>query len=79
MSTKVTFACCATAVATPASKAMAARTARASDGTERVVFVLGGARSGTTWLAKILDSHPDVLYRHEPDIALRGDLSADLA
>jgi len=25
------------------------------------------ARSGTTWLAKILDSHPATLYRHEPD------------
>lgn len=37
----------------------------------RVVFVLGAPRSGTTWIAKILDSHPDVLYRHEPDIALR--------
>ncbi len=32
------------------------------------IFVFGGARSGTTWLAKILDSHPRVLYRHEPDI-----------
>ncbi|MEO3471570.1 sulfotransferase [Roseomonas sp. CAU 1739] len=38
---------------------------------ERTVFVLGGARSGTTWIAKILDSHPDVLYRHEPDIDLQ--------
>lgn len=44
----------------------------AGDGLDRVTFVLGGARSGTTWLAKILDSHPDVLYRHEPDIALQG-------
>ena len=24
-------------------------------------------RSGTTWLGKIFDSHPTVLYRHEPD------------
>ena len=36
------------------------------------VFLLGAARSGTTWLAKILDSHPDVLYRHEPDIDRRA-------
>lgn len=31
------------------------------------ILVLGSSRSGTTWLAKILDSHPDVIYRHEPD------------
>ncbi|WP_428487723.1 sulfotransferase [Rhodopila sp.] len=31
------------------------------------ILVLGSPRSGTTWLAKIIDSHPDVLYRHEPD------------
>lgn len=24
-------------------------------------------RSGTTWLGKLFDSHPDTLYRHEPD------------
>jgi hypothetical protein len=34
------------------------------------VLVLGAPRSGTTWLAKIIDSHPDVLYRHEPDATL---------
>jgi len=32
-----------------------------------VIFVIGAPRSGTTRLAKILDSHPDVAYRHEPD------------
>ena len=31
------------------------------------IFIVGAPRSGTTWLAKIFDSHPDVLYRHEPD------------
>lgn len=31
------------------------------------VFIVGSARSGTTFLAKLFDSHPDVLYRHEPD------------
>lgn len=36
------------------------------------VFVLGLPRSGTTWLAKMLDSHPGVLYRHEPDIVRRS-------
>jgi LPS sulfotransferase NodH len=34
---------------------------------ERAVLVAGSPRSGTTWLAKLLDSHPDALYRHEPD------------
>lgn len=34
------------------------------------VLIVGSARSGTTFLAKLLDSHPDVLYRHEPDSAL---------
>ncbi|MBX9701132.1 MAG: sulfotransferase [Acetobacteraceae bacterium] len=38
---------------------------------DRLVFVLGAPRSGTSWIAKILDSHPDVLYRHEPDTDLR--------
>jgi hypothetical protein len=38
---------------------------------DRMVLVLGAPRSGTSWLAKIFDSHPDVLYRHEPDSVLR--------
>lgn len=31
------------------------------------VLILGFPRSGTTWLAKIFDTSPRVLYRHEPD------------
>lgn len=33
----------------------------------RLVLLFGMPRSGTTWLGKIFDSHPDTLYRHEPD------------
>ena len=35
-----------------------------------LTIVLGMARSGTTWLGKILDSHPGTLYRHEPEKAI---------
>jgi hypothetical protein len=31
------------------------------------ILLFGMPRSGTTWLGKIFDSHPAVLYRHEPD------------
>jgi hypothetical protein len=42
---------------------------------DRTVFILGMPRSGTTWLAKVLDGHPGVVYRHEPDIVRRiGDI-----
>jgi hypothetical protein len=43
------------------------RPAIAGDAFASPILVLGAPRSGTTWLAKIVDSHPDVLYRHEPD------------
>ena len=36
----------------------------------QLTLILGAPRSGTTWLAKIFDSHPQVLYRHEPDLAM---------
>jgi hypothetical protein len=39
----------------------------ARDPVETAILLLGAPRSGTTWLAKIFDSHPDILYRHEPD------------
>lgn len=38
-----------------------------------MIIILGIGRSGTTWLAKIFDSHPDTLYRHEPDAVLHDD------
>ena len=33
---------------------------------ESLIFVLGCQRSGTTWLANILDSSPDILLFMEP-------------
>ncbi len=32
-----------------------------------IIWVVGMPRSGTTWIGKIFDSHPDTLYRHEAD------------
>ena len=32
-----------------------------------LILLVGMPRSGTTWIGKIFDSHPDTLYRHEPD------------
>jgi hypothetical protein len=33
----------------------------------QIVFLFGLQRSGTTWVGKIFDSHPQTLYKHEPD------------
>ena len=38
---------------------------------DRIILVLGAPRSGTSWLGKAFDSHPDVILRHEPDTVLR--------
>ena len=37
----------------------------------KMLFLFGMPRSGTTWLGKIFDSHPDVLYLHEPDSEIK--------
>lgn len=39
----------------------------------KLIFLFGMPRSGTTWIGKILDSHPDTLYMHEPDSWQRLD------
>ena len=43
-------------------------------GQRSFVFVFGLPRSGTTWVGKIFDSHPDTLYKHEPDTFAEPDL-----
>jgi hypothetical protein len=35
------------------------------------ILLFGMPRSGTTWIGKLFDSHPDTLYRHEPDSVRR--------
>ena len=44
------------------------------------LLLFGLPRSGTTWLGKIFDSHPDTLYWHEPDSVWRlpGSLLPDV-
>jgi len=37
------------------------------------ILLFGLPRSGTTWIGKIFDSHPDTIYRHEPDSWQRLD------
>ena len=34
------------------------------------IALIGLPRSGTTWIGKIFDSHPETLYLHEPDSAV---------
>ncbi|MDY6782466.1 MAG: sulfotransferase [Cyanobacteriota bacterium] len=33
---------------------------------EKPIFILGSQRSGTTWLARAFEQHPNVAYWHEP-------------
>lgn len=45
--------------------------ASAKDGSApKFLLVFGAARSGTSWIGKIFDSHPLTLYKHEPDRVL---------
>lgn len=39
----------------------------------KLAAVFGLPRSGTTWISKVIDSHPGVLYFHEPDYLIRVD------
>lgn len=45
----------------------------------RVISIHGAPRSGTSWLGKIFDSHPDVAYRFQPLFSYRfkGIINAD--
>lgn len=45
----------------------------------RVVSLHGAPRSGTSWLGKVFDSHPDVAYRFQPLFSYRfkGAIDAD--
>lgn len=38
-----------------------------------LILLFGMPRSGTTWLGKIFDSHPDTYYLHEPDSKVKLD------
>src|SRR5215472_7584402 len=49
------------------------RSVNPRDLASRAVLLLGAPRSGTTWLGKIFDSHPNVLYRNEPDTELPSE------
>jgi hypothetical protein len=45
---------------------MMAHTNHQADPGRRVILLLGSPRSGTSWLAKILDTQAGVFYAHEP-------------
>lgn len=43
---------------------------------EDLIMLFGAPRSGTTWIGKIFDSHPQTIYFHEPDsVILARDIS----
>lgn len=54
-------------VAGPTYDAASGGTGEPMPGASGPILIIGVPRSGTSWLGKIFDSHPGVLYRHEPD------------
>ncbi len=36
-----------------------------SDKKNKILFVIGFPRSGTTWFSNLLNAHPEIIYRHE--------------
>lgn len=44
-----------------------------SNNSRDMILLFGMPRSGTTWIGKMFDSHPEVRYRHEPDSQFRLD------
>lgn len=50
----------------PGAGGLASPVSRLPADARRLTLLVGSPRSGTTWLAKILDTRDDVLYLHEP-------------
>lgn len=46
--------------------------------TFRLVSLHGAPRSGTSWLGKVFDSHPDVAYRYQPLFSYRFKGALDI-
>jgi hypothetical protein len=49
-----------------------------SQNLSKFFFIVGFARSGTSWLGNIFNSHPDVIYRHEPFSKLSEKIGPEL-
>lgn len=43
----------------------------------RLIMLAGFFRSGSTWIGKLLDTNPSVIYRHEPLGRLQGTVISD--
>ena len=47
------------------------QTAAVNESRSKFLLLFGSARSGTSWIGKVFDSHPLTLYKHEPDRVFR--------